>query len=627
MSAAPHLPLPSPYEALFQLMPVPAYTWSHMGDDFVLVDCNAAARELTEGRIGEWLGRTSREMFADAPDIAEAIATCGRERRSLREQRRHRMRATDAMIDMLVTYTWVPTDHVIVFTEDITHAQEALRSSEEQHRLLIENVSDVVIVLTGSGEIRFASPSVEKALGYAPSEMAGALLMEILEPDDIAAVTEVLRALRRNLGTSKSVTVRMRHRDGSLRVLDVVARGRVDNGGELELIASARDVTDRNLLTAQLEQAERLSSLGRLAATIAHEMNNVLMGIQPFGEMIQKRTLNDEVLQNAAQQIRRSVQRGRRVTQEILRFTSPTRPDLQPIDPNELLESLLAEARGLLGPSIELLFVPLADSVHILGDREQLLQIFTNLLLNARDAIDGAGRVTIALRNERHDASFRFGVVRDTHRYVHVAISDTGRGISPESLPRIFEPLFTTKRSGTGLGLAIVHQCITQNGGQIFVESRVDAGTTFHLFLPLIKSTPTAHGEPAHASSLPSQRRVLLVEDEPSVALGTSALLEMEGFVVSLVGTGAEALEEIDGFMPDIIVLDVGLPDISGLELHEIIATRWPSIAVIVSTGHGDDLRVREFRASGLKAGFLMKPYGIEELVEEIARVSAPGRR
>ncbi|HEX9982596.1 MAG TPA: PAS domain S-box protein [Thermoanaerobaculia bacterium] len=864
--------LPAAYESLFQFMPIPAYTWRRVGDEFVLIDCNLAARQITQERISDWIGRTAREMFPDEPGIEAAIETCWFEQRPLREHRNHRLRSTNTNLELAVTYTPVGNDLVVVYTEDITermradraireselkyrllfecaadaffvldetgrlldanaraveilgyslaelrmrsiadlipagdlerdplalpkvldgatisrerriihkngtifpmeitaaplparralaslrdlsklHAaeeesqrtasvlsrvleslpvgvwvfdrtgritlvnpagaticgtsrdvaihrgwwphdgrpvrpdewpamqtlrtntplydvpidievgeppvrkrilisslplagrdgsiagaiavvqdvtsqtrtQETLRRSEQQHRLVIESVSDVVVVLTENGEVRFASPSVEDALGYSPAEIKGRLFREVVEPDDAAVLAEVFRCLRADLERSASVTLRMRHRSGGLRVLEVVARGRMDERGSFELVASARDVTDRNRLTAQLEQAERLSSLGRLAATIAHEMNNVLMGIQPFGELIQKRTLHDEVLQNAAQQIRRSVQRGRRVTQEILRFTSPTNPDLQPVDPTELLESLLPEARGLLGPNIELKFVPLQKTAHILGDREQLLQLFTNLLFNARDAINTTGRVTIALRNERHDASFDFGVVRDPYRYIHISVSDTGRGMNADTLPRIFEPLFTTKRSGTGLGLAIVHQYVVQHRGEIFVESRPDYGTTFHIFLPLITSSVLERNEPTQTTSHPPQRRVLLVEDEPSVALGTSALLEMEGFVVSLVGTGQEALEEINGFLPDIIVLDVGLPDMSGLDLHDVIAERWPSIPVIVSTGHGDDIKVREHRASGRKAGFLMKPYGIDEMLEEIVKVS-----
>jgi CheY-like chemotaxis protein len=232
------------------------------------------------------------------------------------------------------------------------------------------------------------------------------------------------------------------------------------------------------------------------------------------------------------------------------------------------------------------------------------------------------GTIRIEARRERGDATFSFGHVgKNPGSYAHFLVSDTGCGIDEETLRHIFEPLFTTKKNGTGLGLAVTHQVVQLHGGEIFVESTEGAGTTFHIFLPLSAAHPAVL--PEAAGELPhdrGRRRILLVEDDPSVAAGLTALLECEGFCVTRARTGNEALLALRRTTPDAVILDVGLPDMDGHRVYASIASTHPSLPVIFSTGHADRGQFEELLVRP-NVEYLLKPYEGEALMDALARV------
>ncbi|HXG59505.1 MAG TPA: ATP-binding protein [Thermoanaerobaculia bacterium] len=219
-----------------------------------------------------------------------------------------------------------------------------------------------------------------------------------------------------------------------------------------------------------LERARRVESLGRVAATIAHEFNNIMMGIQPFAEVIRRQSKDEKVLK-AVEQIVASIARGRRVTQEILRFTKPTEPMLTEVVLEEWVRTMLPELRGLVGPKVQLDFEPASEPLTVRIDPVQMQQVLTNLVINAKDAMPDGGTIKVAVGQ---DAA-----------YALLSVSDTGSGIPEHLLQTIFDPLFTTKRHGTGLGLAVTQQIVTVHGGTIDVWSAEGKGTTFTMRLPL----------------------------------------------------------------------------------------------------------------------------------------------
>lgn len=382
---------------------------------------------------------------------------------------------------------------------------------------------------------------------------------------------------------------------------------------------------ERRKLEAKLEQADRLTSLGRLAATIAHEFNNVLMGILPFIEVIRR----GKHIETSLTHIADAVMRGRRITEDILRFTQPAEPVRVAFDVAPWIDSILVEARSLL-PRATIVETNVLENVRIHGDPNQLRQIFTNLILNARDAMAATddGKLSITVRRETDGARERAGVDGPPEHYAHFCVSDTGTGMSDETLRHIFEPLFTTKRSGTGLGLPVAHQVVKRHGGEIFAESRLGEGTTFHIFLPLADGGATLPEQPPAVKTRTSSRRVLVVEDNHAVAAGLISLLELEGMEVEHAQSGAEAIVLADAAKHDVVVLDVGLPDMDGTSVYSEIAAKYPTMPVIFSTGHADRAKLDPLLDQP-HVTCLLKPYDTEMLLGAIRDVTAasPMRR
>jgi hypothetical protein len=273
-----------------------------------------------------------------------------------------------------------------------------------------------------------------------------------------------------------------------------------DDGIARGVVVSFIDATEKNLLRDELERANRLSSLGRLAATMLHDFNNVLMAIQPFAEIIRLRS-QDERVTDAARHIIESVQRGRGVTQEMLRFTRPSQPAKDSIDAATWLSHTAAAIRPMLPATIDLELSMAEGPLIITADRGQISQILTNIVISARDAMgEGGGRITVALSHPAHGETFSYGIVPDARRFAHLSVADNGPGIAPSNIGRFFEPFFTAKKGEAGLGLAIAHQIVSLHGGHVFVESTVGRGTAVHVFLPLAGVPDDADGPRQTAS-------------------------------------------------------------------------------------------------------------------------------
>jgi two-component system, cell cycle sensor histidine kinase and response regulator CckA len=370
--------------------------------------------------------------------------------------------------------------------------EEVLRESESLFRALIENASDGIIVVDPDGVIRYASPSMEKLLGRPPEDLIGMQSNDLVHPEDRVRAAIGLTSRIHVPDSMFSLTYRLRHKDGSWRSMEAVASN-LPAGRLSGAVVNLRDLTERRALERQLEQANHLSRLGRLAATIAHEFNNVLMGIQPFAELI-RRTRDENVLESATTRILESVQRGKYIAQGILRYTRPTEPTLQAIDLRAWMKTLRAELDAVVGTRVDLDVQVVEEPLFVLGDPLQMVQTLVNLAINARDAMPEGGTLTITAEEALSWRDFSFGVVPTPDRFIHFSVHDTGTGIAPEHIEHIFEPLYSTKKSsGTGLGLNVANQIVSAHGGQMFVESEVGVGTTFHIFIP--RTYPEIHQE------------------------------------------------------------------------------------------------------------------------------------
>lgn len=485
---------------------------------------------------------------------------------------------------------------------------------------LLDSISPAVISTDIDGAIVSWNRAAEKLYGMSAGSAIGKTLPEVMPKDDpLANPAPLFEAANAANGL---LSARHVGDDGEVIVLTVsrLRNGRGEPAGyaivcmPLDGLDLPRvvDESERLRLENRLLQAERISSLGRLAASVAHEFNNVLMGIQPFIDLLTRRAGADPAVKLAAPRIADAVARGKRITQEILRFTRISEPTRAAVNVSEWLHAFGPELEQLAGPDVKVTCQAEA-SLFMLADTHQLRQVFANLVVNAHHAMPHGGRLEVrAVTATMKDGN---GTPRDA---VHFSICDTGVGIPQETLLYIFEPLFTTKKfGGTGLGLAVASQVVQQHEGHIYAESAPDEGTTFHILIPAAKepaaATPAAPESRRQRAARPI-RRVTMIEDDESVGAGLVAILDFEGITVDWVRLGAEAVARISADVPDAVILDLGLPDVDGIKVYEEIARRWPNLPVLFSTGHGDENLLTN-SPTGKKIGYLQKPYESDVLL------------
>lgn len=503
-------------------------------------------------------------------------------------------------------------------------AERHLSESEERYRMMFDRNPHPIWVYD-SETLRFLAVN-EAALelyGYSRDEFLRLTIKDIRPPSEVPALLRSLAENSREAGSRVFGVFNHRKKDGTPIEVEVASSGVVFSGREARLVL-AMDVTERRRLEEehrrmerQLEQARRVDSLGRVAATMAHELNNVLMGIQPFAELISRQAGDHEGISKAAKQISSSVRRGKRVTEEILRFTKAVAPSLQVIDMGEWVTALEPELRAVAGSGVELRIVPSPRKTFTFCDPAQMQQVIANLVINARDAMQSGGVITLSATIVNvPDATAPAGASQ-AQRFIRLTVRDQGSGIAPEAIEQIFEPLFTTKRSGTGLGLAVARQIVSQHRGLIFAENAPGGGTEFHVLLPEVDPSSATVTTPAKSTTL--IRRLLLVEDDSGIAAGIKSLLQLAQVTVHVVDRGSKVISAIEQFSPQAVVLDLALPDIDGREVFRQIVSRWPDLPVVFSTGHGSEAELADELARP-HVGLLRKPYEVDALISEIER-------
>ncbi|HEX7706233.1 MAG TPA: ATP-binding protein, partial [Thermoanaerobaculia bacterium] len=510
------------------------------------------------------------------------------------------------------------------FARDITEERRAEQERESLTRdlqLLLESTLEGIFTIGPDGHCTMVNAAAARLLGHDATALIGAPLSALLGGSGGSGQAEQLIRSVLSLGQPQTVaSATFPRSDGAPIPVAYSAAPIWQDEEVVGAVITFTDLSERRKLEARLEQANRLSGLGRLAATVAHEFNNVLMGIAPFVDVIRRKP-SPEKMDVALRHIGDSVKRGRRITQDILRFTQPAEPVFATVELGRWLDSLGSETKSLVSPACQLEIK--AEPLMIRADQAQLHQVFLNLILNARDAMGEGGSISISANREPPSTSFTYGAISHPERFAHIAITDTGCGMSPETVQYAFEPLFTTKKSGTGLGLPVAQQIVQRHGGQIFIESTLGVGTTFHLFLPLERAVLAAEDPATSRQTRPStrgSRNVLLVEDDSTVAAGIRSLLEFEGFSVTQAGSGAEALACAEEGRPDLVLLDVGLPDMEGRVVFENLRARHIDLPVIFSTGHADRLHLEDLLLRP-NVGYLLKPYDADTLMNTIAEI------
>ena len=368
----------------------------------------------------------------------------------------------------------------------------------------------------------------------------------------------------------------------------------------------AEDVSEERSLREQLHQAQKLEAVARLAGGVAHDFNNYLTSILGFSELLLTQNDAEEDPGGPLEQIHEAALRSAAVTRQLLAFsrTQVIQPRVLEVGP--LVGALNELLQRLVGEDVELVFRLHEAGLRVRMDPAQLEQVVVNLVVNARDAMAGAGQVEVEVAPGA-----------DAEREVRVSVSDTGEGIDAEIQPQIFDPFFTTKEAGkgTGLGLATVHGIVEGASGRIELESTPGEGTTFHILLPRVYD-PVEEELEAPPTALVRRKgiQVLVVDDEAGVRTLIRQVLEQVGHSVREAATGPEALDLVsrEALEPALLVTDVVMPKMSGVELSQQLGERLPGLRMLFLSGYSDRQEIEEIQRS--KAPFLSKPFTPVEL-------------
>jgi len=505
------------------------------------------------------------------------------------------------------------------------------------HLAVLDASPNAIVAVDSRGRIRYANPQTLRTFGYAADELLGRPV-ETLLPDRVVAAHVAFRRrfwarpVARPMGIGLDLSGR--RRDGSEFPVEI-SISPVETAAGRRAFATIVDITARKTGEAQLLQAQKLESIGRLAGGIAHDFNNMLFAIRGYAEMLEEDLAPerradldpDLALANAAA-ITHVVERATLLTTQLLAFGRRGQMTPRVLDLNEATTALAPMLRRLIGEQVQLVLALDAEAGRVRVDPGQLDQILVNLVVNARDAMPEGGRVTIASGNVVFDEPYaleHFDVRPGA--YVMLAVSDTGTGMDRETRAHIFEPFFTTKQpgKGTGLGLATIYGIVRQAGGHIWLYSEPGQGSSFKLYLPWVDAPATDQEGPG-AGSPRSQGTVLVVEDEPAVRDMTIQVLKRAGWTVVAVSSGNEALTLVDTRAQpfDAIVSDVVMPGMSGIELATRVLDREPEMRIVLLSGYTADTLDLE-RVVQLGVRFAPKPISSRQLLAALADPAPAG--
>jgi PAS domain S-box-containing protein len=505
----------------------------------------------------------------------------------------------------------------------LRESETRLRESEGRYRNLFESAPDGILVADAGGKYVDANPTVLRMLGYSRDELIGMKSEDILAPKDVARVGAALSEI--NDGIEHHRVWQFRRKDGSEFDADVLATVMADG----RILALIRDASERRRLEEQLRQSQKMEAVGRLAGGVAHDFNNSLGVIQGYTELLIRQA--GEGQRNKLEQILKATTRATGLTRQLLAFSRKQIVDPKVLDINVLLTDLEQMVGRLIGEDVDLAIVPGADLGQVKADPGQLQQVVMNLCVNARDAMPDGGLLRVETANAEVDAGqANLNEPMAAGRYVMLAVSDTGCGMTEELQLKIFEPFFTTKEEGkgTGLGLAMVYGTVKQAGGYVWVYSEVGRGTTFQVYLPRIDEPAEAPVLPARPPPAKGWETILLVEDEEPLRAIAREILEEQGYQV-LEADGPEKAIEIARLHPQsihLVLTDVVMPGMNGRTLAEkLVATR-PGLKVLYMSGYTDDVIAH---SGVLESGTLLieKPFTARALLERVrAALGEPAR-
>ncbi len=509
--------------------------------------------------------------------------------------------------------------------EERRRVEEAVRESEENYRDLYENAPNAYFSVSAvDGSILRCNTATFRLLGYDKETILGMKALDLYAntPDGLSKAQEVFKRFK--AGESiKDIELQMKHKHGHpIRISLSVEPLRDRDGNITESRSMAIDISERKSLEAQLTQAQKVEAIGTLAGGIAHNFNNLLMGVMGNTSLMLLETDSSHPNYERLENIEKSVQSGSKLTAQLLGYAREGRYEIKPLSLNRLIKET-SDTFAMTKKEIRVQLELGKDVYGIKADQGQIEQILLNLYVNAADAMPGGGYLFLKTMNvTRKEISDKPYKVK-AGNYVLLTVRDTGIGMDKKTMERIFDPFFTTKglAKGTGLGLASVYGIMKAHGGYIDVDSEKGKGTAFSIYLPTtekeVKEERQLSGE-----ILKGKGTVLLVDDEDMVLDAGEQMLKKLGYEVLLAEDGREAIELYNKSWDkiDMVLLDMIMPDMGGGETYDRMKEINPDIKALLSSGYGIDGQATEIVERGCD-GFIQKPFDMKQLSKKIRQI------
>jgi len=616
------------FKELYQKSPIPTFTWQKKEEDFVLVGFNRAAIHLTRGRVSELAGTSALKLYGSTSQVLRDMDRCCKEHSAVTREIVSQNFAPGRTL--FVHYAFIPPDMIIVHAEDQTdrrRVERELRESEERYRSLFEHSKDAILLTRPDGSILDANPAACEMLGRSLEEVRSVgrnALVDMTDPHLQAALSERMRK------GSEKAEITMLRANGNKFPVEITSAVFVDSSHEQKTSMIIRDITERvqaqaeqRSLEAQVRHAQRMEAISTLAGGIAHDFNNILSAVMGYAQLAQMKLDRESEPYEDLKEVVQSANRAKLLIGQILAVGRSQEQQRQSMQLTYVVKEALKLLRSTLPSTIEIRETYDKDAGIIDADPTQMHQVLMNLCTNAAHAMEKSGGILeVNLRNEEfgtQNAELNLG----PGRYLSLTVSDTGCGIAPEIIAKVFEPYFTTKEKGmgTGLGLSVVHGIVSQHGGAMTVESERGKGSKFHVYIPLTQAEEQRPETEEETPPPTGDERILFIDDEAALARLGKEMLQRLGYDVTSMTSSIEALAlfKQDPEQFDLVITDTTMPHMPGdILAQEMMAIR-PDIPIIICTGHSERMSPEKAKEMGIK-GFLMKPMVMRNLAETVRK-------
>ena len=535
-------------------------------------------------------------------------------------------------------------------------AEEAVTESEGLFKSLSENAPDIIYTLNMEGLLTYVNPAWERILGHNKEEVIGKYLVDYARKKDAKRYFRTFKRIRDSDETIGDATISLLDSDGTIRLFKASCSPNFNSEGKMTgVVGVLKDITQQRQLEVQLQQSQKMEAIGTLAGGITHDFNNILGAILGYTDLAILEAEDDSKIRQHLDKIQEAGHRARDLVNQILAFSRQTKQERLPVEVNSIVNEALKMLRASLPSTIEIRQDTQADKGTVEADPTQIHQVLMNLCTNAAHAMqENGGILEIGIQNVYFgfsSADYEKDTTLEGHAsdsmgqanqilesqieyldilpgpYLKLTVRDTGIGMTPDVLGRIFDPYFTTreKAQGTGLGLSVVHGIIKSHGGSITVESEPGQGTTFHVYLPRMEY-PKEKADRMAASpykGIPTgHERILFVDDEEALVDIGRQMLEHLGYELITRTSSIEALElfkaEPDAF--DLVITDMTMPNMTGDKLARAMIKIRPNIPIILCTGFSERVTAKSAGEIGIKK-LAMKPLVMRDLAEAIREV------